>query len=129
MTDTQQALEDSELNRLKDSVNAFFSKQQGLPSSRPGTAPAVEEAATTTAAAVAAPSKAADKAPVSAKKGKGSSEPAVPVLSTVVGQQQELTKWSNLLQTNIGLVLQDAECAEWLSSLLKDHCSTHVSQA
>ncbi len=127
VTDTQQALGEADLSRLKASVSAFFSKQQGPPSDRSSTTPLVEESAassTTTASAAAPVSKAAEKAIAPTKKGKGGSDPAVSVLSIVAGQQQELTRWSNMLQTDNGIILQDAKCAEWLAGLLKAHSTS-----
>ena len=120
VTDSQQALGDAELSKLKSSISAFFAKDQSLLDSQPivpvhSEGPSVEASAP--AAAAVAPAKAA--AP---KKGKAGSDPAVPLLSTVPGQQQELEKWSSMLHTETGLILQDVECAEWLHSLLKHHC-------
>lgn len=112
---------------MKAGMNAFFSKQLGLPGSRPSTAQSDLASArpASVTPSTASGSKATDKAapPGTAKKGKGASEPAVPLLSSVAGQQQELTKWSNMLQTGNGVILQDAELADWLASLLKLHCN------
>ena len=123
MTNNQQALGDDEVSRLKASVSAFFSKQQTLTSSRPSTAPHSDQASASPASVTPGPAtasgKAADKTAAPAKKEK---ELAVPLLSTVAGQQQELVKWSNMLQANNGIILQDAECADWLANLLKIHC-------
>lgn len=124
MTNNQQALGDDEVSGLKARVSAFFSKQQTLTSSRPSTAPHSYQASASPASAAPGPAtasgKAADKTAAPGKKGK---EPAVPLLLTVAGQQQELTKWSNMLQANNGIILQDAECADWLANLLKFHCN------
>ena len=114
------------MSRLKASVSAFFSKQ-ALISSRPSTAPHSDQASVASPASVTpgpatASGRAADKTAAPGKKGKVPGEPAVPLLSTVAGQQQELVKWSNMLQANNGVILQDAECADWLANLLKIHC-------
>lgn len=126
MTNNQKALETDEVSRLKASVGAFFGKQQTLSSSRPGTAPhsdwATASLSSDTPGPAAASGKAADKTAAPGKKGKVPGEPTVPLLSTVAGQQQELVKWSNMLQANNGIILQDAECADWLANLLKIHC-------
>ena len=123
VTESQQALADADLEVLKSAVSSFFSKQQGPDSSRPITARQVQELS---AGQAAAPSsredKAADKAATPVKKGKGIIEPGVPVLQTVPGQIAELSRWSNMLQPNNGLILQDNDMADWLASLLKVHC-------
>ena len=125
MTNSQQALGDDEVSRLKASVSAFFSKQQTLTSSRSSTAPHSDQASASPASVTPGPAsasgKAADKTAAPGKKGKVPGEPTVPLLSSVAGQQQELLKWSNMLQANNGIMLQDAECADWLANLLKIH--------
>ena len=130
MTNNQQALGDDEVSRLKESVSAFFSKQQTLTSSCPSTAPHSDQASASLASVTPGPAtasgKAADKTAAPGKKGKVPGEPAVPLLSTVAGQQQELLKWSNMLQGNNGIILQDAECADWLANLLKIHCKVQI---
>jgi len=126
VTNNQQALGDDEVSRLKESVSAFFSKQQTPTSSRPSTAPHSDQASASPASVTPGPAtasgKAADKTAAPGKKGKVPAEPTVPLLSTVAGQQQELVKWSNMLQANNGIILQDTECADWLANLLKIHC-------
>ncbi|KAL0048239.1 hypothetical protein WJX82_010821 [Trebouxia sp. C0006] len=126
VTNNQQALGDDEVSKLKASVSAIFSKQQTLTSSRPSTAPHSDQASASPASVTPGPAiasgKAADKTAAPGKKGKVPGEPTVPLLSTVAGQQQELMKWSNMLQANNGIILQDAECADWLANLLKIHC-------
>lgn len=124
VTKSQQALPDADLEVLKSALSAFFSKQQGPSSSRPTTERQAWELGASHAAAPSskAGDKAADKAALPIKKGKGTTEPGLPVLQTVPGQIAELSRWSNMLQTNHGLILQDADMADWLASLLKAHC-------
>ena len=123
VNESQQALADSDLDKLKLSLSSFLTKQQGLASNRStpdaqAQHPSVPQAP---ALAMAPAGKAADKAAGSAKKGKGTTEPAVPLLQTVTGQMTELSRWSSMLQTNAGVTLQDDELADWLAGLLRLH--------
>lgn len=123
--ESQQALADSDLEKLKSSLSSFLTKQQSLAASR--STPEVQAQLSSAPEAAPAPvSKAADKAATPAKKGKGVTEPAVPLLQTVPGQVAELGKWSSLLQTNTGVVLQDTDLANWLAELLRSHCAGDV---
>ena len=125
VNESQQALADADLDKLKLSLSSFLTKQQGLASSRSTPdAEAQHSAAPQAPALAAAPAnKAADKAASAgpAKKGKGSAEPAIPLLQTVTGQITELSRWSSMLQTNAGITLQDDELADWLAGLLRLH--------
>ena len=130
MNESQQALAVPDLDKLNFSLSSFLSKQQGPTSNRstpdaqaqqsggPQAASAPASKATDQAA-----DKAADKAAL-AKKGKGVAEPAVPLLQTVPGQVAELSRWSSMLQTNSGIVLQDNNLADWLADLLRMHAGS-----
>ena len=119
VNESQQALPDSDLDKLKLSLSSFLNKQQGLASSRSTPdAQAQHSGALQAPALAAAP---ADKAAGPAKKGKGSTEPPMPLLQTVTGQVTELSRWSSMLQTNAGVTLQDHGLADWLAGLLRLH--------
>lgn len=123
VTESQQALPDADLDELRSSLRAFFTKQPGPPSSRSAPVPQAPDSSLPPATASKAVEKASDKtAAAAAKKGKGSNEPAVPTLQTVPGQIAELSRWSSMLEADAGLVLQDADFADWLAMLLKEHC-------
>lgn len=123
--ESQQALADSDLEKLRWSLGSFLTKQQGLATSQ--TTPEEQPQRSSGPQAAPAPvSKAADRAATPAKKAKGVTEPAVPLLQTVPGQVAELGKWSSILQTNTGVVLQDADLADWLAELLRSHCAGDV---
>ena len=120
--ESQQALTDSDLEKLRSRLSCFLSKQQALISS-PSTPEAQAQHSSAPQAASAPASKVADKAATPAKKAKGITEPAVPLLQTVPGQITELGKWSSMLRTNTGVVLQDSDLADWLAELLRLHCA------
>ena len=121
VTQDQQALADADLDAVKSALSSFLRKQQDLPiaSSRSNT---VGQAPAATGTQAIPASRDGDKAGAAGKKGKGAAEPAMPVLQTVPGQVAELGKWSSMLQTDGGIVLQDADLADWLAGLLRAHC-------
>ena len=122
VNESQQALTDSDLDKLKLSLSSFLTKQQGLASSRSTPDAQSQHSGVPQAPAAAAPAnRARDKTAGPAKMGKGSTEPAIPLLQTVTGQMTELSKWSSMLQTNAGVTLQDDELADWLAGLLRLH--------
>ena len=123
--ESQQPLADADFDKLKLSLSSFLTKQQGLASSRSTPDAEAQHCAVPQAPALAAAPaiKAADKAAGPAKKGKGSTEPALPLLQTVTGQVTDLSRWSSMLQTNAGVTLQDDELADWLAGLLRLHVS------
>ena len=123
VNESQQALADADLDKLKLSLSSFLTKQQGQATSRSTPDAQAQHSGVPQAPALAAAlaNKAADKAAGPAKKGKGSTEPAVPPLQTVTGQLTELSRWSSMLQTNTGVTLQDDELADWLAGLLSLH--------
>ena len=121
MNETQQVLAYSDLDKLQSSLSSFLSKQQGLPSNRRTLDAQAQHSGVPQAPALAAAPahQEADKAAGPAKKGKGSTEPAVPLLQTVAGQVSALSRWSSMLQTNAGVTLQDDTLADWLAKLLR----------
>lgn len=119
--ESQQTLAESDLEELKSSLGSFLGKKKGLATSR--STPEIQAQHFNAPQAATAPvSKALDKAATPVKKGKGATEPAVPVLQTVPGQLAELGKWSSILQTSTGVILQENDLAHWLAELLRLHC-------
>lgn len=123
VNESQQVLADSDLDMLQSSLSSFLSKQQGFPSNRPTLDAQAQHSGVPQAPALAtAPAhQEADKAAGPAKKGKGSTEPAVPLLQTVTGQVSALSRWSSMLETNAGVTLQDDNLEDWLANLLRLH--------
>lgn len=120
---SQQVLADSDLDKLQSSLSSFLSKQQGFSSNRPTLDAQAQHSGVPQAPAVTAAldHQEADKAAGPAKKGKGSAEPAVPLLQTVAGQVSALSRWSSMLQTDAGVTLQDDNLADWVANLLQLH--------
>lgn len=116
-------MSDADLNLLRSAMAAFLSKcEEPAPATPAEAAGSVANDPSVAAGegppAGSPPPKTADK-PGTAKKGKASAEPALPALATLDGQMAELRKWNSMLDTTSGLTLQDADCADWLASLLK----------
>ena len=123
-------MSEGDLDQLKNSIAAFLSKSHApvivSPAAIAGSATDNTAAAATARAAGSPPPRTPDKA-TTAKKGQAGTEPPPPALSTCEGQMAELSKWHSIVNT--GFAAQDAECADWLASVLKYVAEPILSQA